>query len=794
MNRAHLFSLLLIFCITLSFAQNAYQDDLNAFIVNQKQEKVYLHFDKPNYGIGDGIWFKAYVVNSTFHTPSETSKILHVDLINSKKDIVESLELPIAEGSAEGHFDIKRQLAEGNYRIRAYTNWMKNFDSDYFFKKDFRIVGVEHTRSDKKTVAKKTFIDFLPEGGDLISDIPSKVAIKITNQFGKAIVSQGIIIDRGGNEVADFKTNDLGHALGFFTPKSGDSYTAIVDGKRYDLPSVKDTGAVIRINHGPKSKKLTIAALSKNMDLTGATLVGHQRGQFLFESVSNTSNSFSIKVDKQALNPGIIHVTLFTKDKVPVSERLVFPILPSDLSMVINSDQESYDTRSRANVELSIADHTVQSASVTINQNQEAVYSEFGDNIINNLLLNSDLKGKIESPGYYFETSREAYFDRDLLMLTHGWSRFDWETIINNKEFNPNFVAEKGPTIKGKVMDYFKTEEARKAKVSLTIPSMGIYDMIGETAENGEFSLITPHFNDSTYIILQAEGFKGKKQKMDKWVKINLMNPTRPDIEGPSDEVLVITPEFQNKVQKLEQINRAYNLDPEAILLSEVVIETKNPFELSYEDRTRLYMNPTHRIILDSLPYSNTFAGTALDLLRTIPGVFVTGNGSTQKATVRGVTSINAGSAPLYLVDGVPVDSAMVPTLPVQMIEFIDVLKGADATIYGARGSDGVIAVYLRKGGPRYENQPPKGLLAFKHPGYVSTRKFYTPQYDIPKEEHSILDYRSTLYWNPNLTFDNGKSTLEFYTSDQSGVYNIRIEGMLKDGTPFFRESELIVE
>ncbi len=103
------------------------------------QEKVHLHMDKPYYAIGDNIWFKAYVVNAEMNELSGLSKILYVDLINEKDSVKQSLKLPLNLGLAWGDFTLSDSLKEGNYRIRAYTTWMRNFGEEYFFDKTFTV-------------------------------------------------------------------------------------------------------------------------------------------------------------------------------------------------------------------------------------------------------------------------------------------------------------------------------------------------------------------------------------------------------------------------------------------------------------------------------------------------------------------------------------------------------------------------------------------------------------------------------------------------------------------------------
>jgi hypothetical protein len=102
-------------------------------------EKVYLHFDKPYYSVVDTIWFKAYLTSEQ-NLPSLLSKIVYVDVMNSKDSLVSSLKFPVSNSVAYGNLPLDPlNFKQGNYYIRAYTQWMLNFDPDYFFSKNIAI-------------------------------------------------------------------------------------------------------------------------------------------------------------------------------------------------------------------------------------------------------------------------------------------------------------------------------------------------------------------------------------------------------------------------------------------------------------------------------------------------------------------------------------------------------------------------------------------------------------------------------------------------------------------------------
>lgn len=102
----------------------------------------------------------------------------------------------------------------------------------------------------------------------------------------------------------------------------------------------------------------------------------------------------------------------------------------------------------------------------------------------------------------------------------------------------------------------------------------------------------------------------------------------------------------------------------------------------------------------DSISDDNNYTQNLADFLRRVPGVNVTGSANNQMVTVRGISSINSGIEPLFVIDGQTVGSDynhVNSMLNVRDIDYVRVLKGSDAAIYGVRGGNGVIVIATRK-------------------------------------------------------------------------------------------------
>jgi hypothetical protein len=187
---------------------------LDKWRAEHPQEKVYLHFDKPYYAIGEDIWFKAYVTIGSEHKLSAYSQTLNVDLIDDNDSVKRSLKLPLTAGLAAGDFALADSMAEGNYRIRAYTNWMRNEGEAYFFDKTITVVnGISNKVFTKTAYTYSTLngkqkvtavITYTDLNGIAYVNKPVSYEVEIN---GKSISKGKGITDDKGNLTASFTNN-----------------------------------------------------------------------------------------------------------------------------------------------------------------------------------------------------------------------------------------------------------------------------------------------------------------------------------------------------------------------------------------------------------------------------------------------------------------------------------------------------------------------------------------------------------------------------------------------------------
>lgn len=103
---------------------------------------------------------------------------------------------------------------------------------------------------------------------------------------------------------------------------------------------------------------------------------------------------------------------------------------------------------------------------------------------------------------------------------------------------------------------------------------------------------------------------------------------------------------------------------------------------------------PVNKIDATEIKYSSYT--NIYDLLRgSVPGLQVLG----KSIIIRGISTINANSDPLFVVDGNVTES--IDNIHPSMVKSIQILKDASASIYGVRGANGVILINTIKAGDR---------------------------------------------------------------------------------------------
>jgi hypothetical protein len=312
------------------------------------QEKVYVHTDKSFYVAGETIWFKSYQVEAGSNKPLHLSKVVYVELLDRQNKPVLQTKMGARDGKGDGSIDLPTSLASGVYILRAYTNWMQNFDPAFYFHKEITIVNT-FKKPDWHSLENtpKLSLQIFPEGGNLVYGLTNKVAFKLTDNAGEGVHCQGYLLNAAKDTITKFQSYKFGMGSFEFTPETGTAYHLVVEtGDKEvlskNIDSIYEKGYVMQVSNSGDKVAIEIQS-NKNSSEPLYCLV-HTGGILKFaEALRLTNGATRVLFDKKLLGNGISHLTIFNMDRQPVCERLFFKT-PARSSSCTTSSSFSSDS------------------------------------------------------------------------------------------------------------------------------------------------------------------------------------------------------------------------------------------------------------------------------------------------------------------------------------------------------------------------------------------------------------------------------------------------------------------
>lgn len=647
-------------------------------------------------------------------------------------------------------------------------------------------------------------ITFFPEGGNLIADSENTVAFKAIDNNGNAIEVEGKIIDENGTEIQKFKTVHEG--MGSFPLKvqKNKKYFATTSfrdiNKQYELPSPMST---VGMKVSQKNSNLTIQLLGyKNIDKDEALyIVAHTRGFLHFvEKYNKKANK--LELETKTLPSGILHLLVINDRKETLSERLVF-CMNDDLTNVKRENTgERFGTRKQIPIRLSLSEiggEIAEADNISVSVvDRKDVDPNVNPSILSTLLLSSDLKGYIANPNYYFEEEDQSRKQAlDLVMLTHGWRRYNIPDVIKGRIEDPLYPIEIGQVISGKAKSLIRGKPITNSLISIISPNTG-YTNTTTTDENGSFTFQGFEYADSARYIVKALTEKGSDRielilDIDSFPNISSFPPIDPQLSGSWDtsENLI---NYINKAEQkytLENGMRMINLRPIEVKGRRSVIQYPTPYSIVADKRyTQEDIKERDATSLEELLWSTHGTNvTDTDLH------FTRAYGRPAAIYVDGVYIFREGDD-MFLEGGMLSDQRIDYTqglirgklddiVNFDAIESVEVFKPMMArSIFGSRGMNGVVSINTKKGDAKVKDREVYNIKQIYPLGYQIPAEFYAPKYETAEEKSSPdPDLRTTIYWNPKLKTDKtGRVNFDFYSADSSGTYTMTVEGVTNEG------------
>ncbi|WP_113651905.1 hypothetical protein [Pedobacter namyangjuensis] len=748
------------------------ESDFIKYKANNFQEKIFLHTDKENYISGEILWLKAYLVNDVDGKPADLSKVCYIELVDKENTPVEQVKILLKNGSGNGSILVNSFYKSGVYKLRAYTNWMKNYGENFYYEKTITLINPS-LAPEKPLIANSNLIlQFFPEGGNLVAGLNGVVGIKCVDNFGFGVDVQGAIVNQKNDTIAKFDTFKFGIGRFSFTPKENEVYRVVVNSsKNYavkSFPTVQKVGYTIALKGSATEIDINVA---NNLGITKSYLVIHNGGTVqLSKELAFERGKATLKLNQNQLAEGVSNITLFNENGIPIAERLYFKHPKNYLKLEVKSDKLNYGLREKVSVDFSVAhnkpvknfDFSVSIAKIDENEMLGL------ENIISSNILTSALKGRVQSPAFYLQNSTESNIALDNLLITQGWRRFNFNDLKEKKPVLKFLPEYSGHIITGNIVKPNGTP-IKYEDLFLAVPGkrLQFYQTVSDSI--GKFVFNTQDFYDANEIVVV-------NKSMDTTAKISLYSPFSNQYSLSENNYLNTKKLSAEKIQDASFQIQVYGnfFKQELNGLTSTIIDTTNFYGKAY-----------NTYVFNNYERFNTMEESFREFVKET-FVSKTSNGYQIRLLANDVP---LQGNPLVLLDGVPyfnMNKVMqIDPTKIAKLEIVPASYQLGSSLF-----DGIISLSSYKTTLANVDISPNALV-LDYNGLQSQREFYSPNYDIDFElKNTLPDFRSTLYWNPKIALDeNSKAKLDFFTSDLTGTYIGVLNGIDGDGllgTSFF--------
>jgi hypothetical protein len=793
-----------------------------------------------NKNFGEAHFFKEYIrIFPKSEGSSETELIQNVVVEKSTdSDIFKAQLLPLQLDS----------LHQGSLSVYLTVDGIKDSTTlkptrddaymlEYDMPKESGLLSVKLTTENGENYAQ-TFqvgegnidLQFFPESGDLVDGLISKVGFKAIGPDGKGVKVEGQIVDEERNVITEFKSNDLGMGYSLIMANKNKQYygkiSKLVNNKfvdaLYPLSEVKESGAVMSVTK--KGAKIELRVNTVGMRSDSVVLDIESRGiNYINAKVKlNEEGQLFLAVPEVELPDGVISISLKDAQGVPMAQRMLFnEVLNGRLKVTVATDKQTYAQRDRsrlkARIEDSNGDMVQANVSVmVINNNEMGMIQQSRHNLLSYMLVGSELTGHIENPAAYFrEGNSNRLADLDALMLTQGWSTYNYADmqLPSAIKFQPEESLKVSGTITGGLGGNKPLEDIQLTMTTMSDPPY--FDMI-ESDSVGRFSASLPTTYDGATMVIMKTGKKDKARSFN----LNLDRNTPPTIwfDHKKEIEKVDSVVYQLLVKNQERAMIEIAFDSTARDLGEFVVED---YFLSpaREEVMRKHGKPAVFIDGDDLREKKLkWSDRFIDVIKHqySPELFRIGlnhsNSSNRNFSGKEFEYITTSNeeATLYLIDGIlvqPIDFDLVPDIPISEIKSFEIII-----------QPGSFAKSLLEIFPRFTQNPfkfysylsiytysgtgiigvtkPKGIYKEEVPTFSPQREFYVPKYEVLTDEAWIRpDYRALVHWAPSQNTDVlGEIETAFYNADKLGEMMVVVEAISPDGRIGYQEYTFEVE
>jgi hypothetical protein len=690
-----------------------------------------LDFEKKAFGAGDEVVAKLEL-NTNENKALNSYKIKFVASLSGQQILTKS-DVTDEEGIKYVTFNLPKELKTNDGLLNVMIDYKGSTESI--------------SRSIPIVLNKIKFTLF-PEGGDLVSGLQSNVAFRALNEFDKPADVEGIVVNESGTQVASFNSYHQGMGAFKITPKSNEKYSVKIlkpEGitETYPLPSAFDRGYVINCD-ASKPSELTV-----NINTTETeelSLVAQVRGKVYYAtSVDAKKGTNKVVFPTSSFPIGVTQITLFDSKGIPRSERLAFVNKDKQLNISVETDKEKYLPREKVKMTVTVKDERGMAMpanlSLSVVNDQLLTFADDkAGNILSQLLLQQDIKDKVEEPAFYFNPKEQnADLALDYLLMTSGWRRFTWEKVMNDNVPQVAYQPER-TIVSGTILD---------AVTGKIIPTASIKINGGaeyNTDDNGKFIFNKLDLSAPVSLTLT-------KDKYTQYVQ--------PVINYSENQIFYLYPSNYGAYYNYYRGDGGGGMGKaeRRVDMAEMVLAPMAVALVALDKVELKAMEPN-----EERPMKRALAKAKRD--------------EEKDGKKAGVTRVNAQMQNNNIIVANAYQEATKPEKNVKEKALKHVVAHENDNRYQRFRAADTIGDLENNEGIADKQAHQASIL------YYRARQFAAPVYYKQENVETRTDFRNTIYWNPNVEVDHtGKANLEFYTSDDITSFRTTVEGVATDGS-----------
>jgi len=702
-------------------------------------------------------------------------------------------------------------------------NGKKQYFLDYAIPDSCQFVTLKmqtenHFTSSKTIILNKDYLDlqFFPESGELVQGIHSLVGFKGLDCNGKGKIVEGEIINGRGEFITSFKSNQLGMGTFMLAPvDTTEKYFARIlpqsnnhMQEMYHLPYVVAKGNVLSVRKNGDGVQITASSNYLKNDSIYFSVSSRGIVYYIIKGLLK-DGQMEFTLPENKLPEGIIAFTMKNNLSVPVAERLYFNERPeSRMNIAISADKDSYMQREPTILNIQALNNAgyPENANLSVlvlNEEQMGQIQDNRQNILSYFLLSSDLKGEIENPGFYFTKDENRFNDLEALLLTQGWSKYNYtKPAVDKIRFNPETSLNVTGTVSGAIFS-----KKKKKEIELTLMTFGHNSSVQtqNTDSLGRFSFnVNDEYGQNLNILIQSANKSGVKKDYT----ITLDNRESPAISfNPVKSIENVDSVVHILVEKnieRKKIDDAFPFSKGDILLNEVVVQG---YRMTPERKKVAEKYGKPNVVIEG----KTIEGKEEKWSYGLYSVLLF-NFPDKVLIIRGMdgflyAKVRNSEMTLVVIDGIPVkyddypSIAYIPPSEVRSFEIIENAKNFTNLFFevfpmaspldAPKWGGDVIAIYTYSGQGLWGARS-KGLLKATIPVFSASREFYSPKYENLKPEDWFKpDLRALVHWEPKLITNSlGNVSVTYYNADNIGKMLVVVEAISENGEIGYKQIE----